>query len=177
MKLPLRPFKVVCRRSDPRFAPEPDAAPMTAPCFLPVEIIDNISISGDETPPAGDAPKAGAIQIDTAGGHISSGHYLSLAIHGSAVRPDGYLSSVLRTAVRIAGMSTHASRVIQVPAECCARWLGVECTQAKCGSPRRALNAQDARRAIQFASAVVMGWPVFSSIKSHCPAGLISRKI
>ena len=52
---------------DPRFAPEPDATLTTAPCFLPVEIIDDIS--GDETPPAGDPPKAGAIEIDTAGGH------------------------------------------------------------------------------------------------------------
>ncbi len=52
---------------DPRFAPGPDATPTTAPCFLPVEIIDDNS--GEKTPPAGDVAKAGAIEIDTAGGH------------------------------------------------------------------------------------------------------------
>ena len=53
---------------DPRFSPEPDATAKTNPCFLPVEIMDHIS--GDETPPAGDAPTVGGtIEIDTAGGH------------------------------------------------------------------------------------------------------------
>lgn len=52
---------------DPRFAPDPDATPTTAPCFLPVEIIDDVP--GDKTPPAGDAPKVGAIGIDTVGAH------------------------------------------------------------------------------------------------------------
>lgn len=52
---------------DPRFAPEADTLAETEPCFLPVEIMDEIS--DDDAPPAGDAPKAGAIEIDTLGGH------------------------------------------------------------------------------------------------------------
>ncbi|WP_375572564.1 transposase [Seohaeicola saemankumensis] len=53
---------------NPRFAPEADATPTIAPCFLPVGIVDDIP--GGGTPPAGDAPKAGGIiEIDTAGGH------------------------------------------------------------------------------------------------------------
>ena len=53
---------------DPRFAPEPEAAPKTEPCFLPVEIVDHFP--GDEKPPADVAPKVGgSIEIDLAGGH------------------------------------------------------------------------------------------------------------
>ena len=53
---------------DPRFAPEPEAAPKRDPCFLPVEIVEHVP--GDERPPAGHAPRAGgSIEIDLAGGH------------------------------------------------------------------------------------------------------------
>ena len=53
---------------DPRFTPEPDAAPKTEPCFLPVEIVDHASV--DEKPPVDNTPKAGdSIEIDLAGGH------------------------------------------------------------------------------------------------------------
>lgn len=53
---------------DPRFAPEPEATPTRAPCFLPVEIVEHVP--GGEKPPAGQAPRAGgSIEIDLAGGH------------------------------------------------------------------------------------------------------------
>ena len=53
---------------DPRFAPEPDVTLEADPCFLPVEIMDEIS--DDDAPPAGDAPTVGgSIEIDLAGGH------------------------------------------------------------------------------------------------------------
>ena len=53
---------------DPRFAPDPDAAPAEGPCFLPVEIVE-CPVEG-VSPAAGDArDPGGTIEIDVAGGH------------------------------------------------------------------------------------------------------------
>jgi len=54
---------------DPRFAPDPDAAPAESPCFLPVEIVERPV--QEVAPAAGDArgPDGGTIEIDVAGGH------------------------------------------------------------------------------------------------------------
>lgn len=53
---------------DPRFAPDPDAAPVDGSLFLPVEIIEH-SVQGDASAPS-DAPgPGGTIEIDLAGGH------------------------------------------------------------------------------------------------------------
>jgi len=53
---------------DPRFAPDPDAAPTAEPCFLPVEIVERPVYDGAPSP--GDAREpGGTIEIDVAGGH------------------------------------------------------------------------------------------------------------
>jgi len=52
---------------DPRYAPEVPAEPDAA-CFLPVEIVDRPMNENSEAA-AGPVPAAGAIEIDTAGGH------------------------------------------------------------------------------------------------------------
>jgi transposase len=53
---------------DPRFAPDPDAAPAEGPCFLPVEIVERPV--QEVAPAAGDArDPGGTIEIDVAGGH------------------------------------------------------------------------------------------------------------
>jgi transposase len=61
---------------DPRFAPDPDAAPAEGPCFLPVEIVERPAEG--VSPAAGDArDPGGTIEIDVAGGHLMriSGRY------------------------------------------------------------------------------------------------------
>jgi transposase len=53
---------------DPRFAPDPDAAPETASCFLPVEIVEGVQReSGPSAPDVRDP--GGLIEIDVAAGH------------------------------------------------------------------------------------------------------------
>jgi transposase len=53
---------------DPRFAPDPDTAPMADPSFLPVEIVERRVCDGAPLP--GDAREpGGTIEIDVAGGH------------------------------------------------------------------------------------------------------------
>ena len=53
---------------DSRFAPDPDAAPKTDPCFLPVEIVE-LPVCAGAAPSPGDARDLGTIEIDVAGGH------------------------------------------------------------------------------------------------------------
>ena len=55
---------------DPRFAPEPEVATegMDAPCFLPVEIVDQ-ALDKDEPPVVEAGVAKGMIEIDIAGGH------------------------------------------------------------------------------------------------------------
>ncbi len=53
---------------DPRFAPDPDTAPMEGRCFRPVEIVERPV--QEVAPVAGDArDPGGTIEIDVAGGH------------------------------------------------------------------------------------------------------------
>ena len=53
---------------DPRFMPDPDAAPVDGSLFLPVEIIAH-PVQGDASA-SGNAPgPGGSIEIDLAGGH------------------------------------------------------------------------------------------------------------
>ncbi len=53
---------------DPRFAPDPDAAPTEGPCFLPVEVVEHPVC--EDAPSSGDArDPGGTIEIDVAGGH------------------------------------------------------------------------------------------------------------
>lgn len=53
---------------DPRFAPEPEVIPEAEPCFLPVEIVEHVSV--DEKPAVDKDPETGgSIEIDIAGGH------------------------------------------------------------------------------------------------------------
>ena len=53
---------------DPRFAPDPDAAPTEGPRFLPVEIAAR-PVCGDAPSPGGARDPGGTIEIDVAGGH------------------------------------------------------------------------------------------------------------
>jgi transposase len=53
---------------DPRFVPDPDAAPTEGPLFLPVEVIEHPV--REDAPASGDArDPGGTIEIDLAGGH------------------------------------------------------------------------------------------------------------
>ena len=53
---------------DPRFSPDPDAAPTEGPLFLPVEVIEHPV--REDAPASGDArDPGGTIEIDLAGGH------------------------------------------------------------------------------------------------------------
>ncbi len=53
---------------DPRFAPDPDVAPMEGSLFLPVEVIEHPV--REDAPASGDArDPGGTIEIDVAGGH------------------------------------------------------------------------------------------------------------
>ena len=61
---------------DPRFAPDPGAAPEPDSCFLPVEIVEGVQ---RESGPSADAARrpVGTIEIDVAAGHrmrISGGY-------------------------------------------------------------------------------------------------------
>ena len=53
---------------DPRFAPDPDAAPAEDPCFLPVEVIAH-AVREDAPAPGNARDPGGTIEIDVAGGH------------------------------------------------------------------------------------------------------------
>lgn len=61
---------------DPRFAPDPDAAPTEGSCFLPVDIVELPVCNGAPSPSAA-RELGGTIEIDVAGGHrvrISGGY-------------------------------------------------------------------------------------------------------
>ena len=58
---------------DPRFAPDPDAAPAEGACFLPVEVIAHAvrghAVREDAPAPGNARDPGGTIEIDVAGGH------------------------------------------------------------------------------------------------------------
>lgn len=53
---------------DPRFTPDPDAAPEPDSCFLPVEIVEGVHCESGPSVNAAREP-VGRIEIDLAGGH------------------------------------------------------------------------------------------------------------